>query len=104
MLPILEDLAKVRHISGLVFVNPDTEKAYTTVKKAWATLTTTAQLDDFNFHDLRHDFASRLVQSGVNLYEVKDLLGHSSITLTERYAHLAPAHKVAAVAKLEAAA
>lgn len=104
VLPILEELAKVRHISGLVFVNPDTEKPFTTVKKSWAALSTNARLDDFNFHDLRHDFASRLVQSRVNLYEVKDLLGHSSITLTERYAHLAPHQKRAAVAMLEAAA
>jgi Site-specific recombinase XerD len=44
------------------------------------------------------------VQAGVNLYEVRDLLGHSSITLTERYAHLAPHQKRAAVALLDAAA
>jgi integrase len=89
-LAVLQELAKVRHISGYVFINADTGKPFTTVKKAWATLTKRAQLTDFRFHDLRHDFASGLVQQGVSLYEVKDRLGHSSITLTERYAHLAP--------------
>lgn len=101
---VLEELARVRHISGFVFVNADTGKPFTTLKKSWAALMERAQLEDFTFHDMRHDFASRLVQAGVNLYEVRDLLGHSSITLTERYAHLAPHQKRAAVALLDAAA
>lgn len=100
---VLRELAEVKHISGFVFVNADTGKPFTTIKKSWATLAEMAKLDDFTFHDLRHDFASRLVQAGVNLYEVRDLLGHSSITLTERYAHLAPHQKRAAVALLDAA-
>jgi len=70
------------------------------IKRPWRQLCEEAQVEDFRFHDLRHDFASRLVQAGVDLYQVKDLLGHSSITLTERYAHLAPDASRAAVEAL----
>ena len=49
-----------------------------------------AQIDDFHFHDLRHTFATRLVQAGVDLYKVQRLLGHKSPIMTQRYAHHYP--------------
>lgn len=49
-----------------------------------------AGLPDVTLHTLRHTCASRLVQGGMDLYRVKTWLGHSTITTTERYAHLAP--------------
>ena len=54
-----------------------------------------------SFHTCRHTFASRLVGSGVDLYVVKELMGHSTIAMTERYAHLQPERKRAAVDVLE---
>jgi integrase len=56
-----------------------------------------AGLHDFTFHDLRHTFASRLVMAGVNLVTVQHLLGHSTVLLTQRYAHLAPGAESEAV-------
>ena len=49
-----------------------------------------AQIMDFHFHDLRHTFATRLVQAGVELYKVQRLLGHKSPIMTQRYAHHYP--------------
>lgn len=60
-----------------------------------------AGIKDFRIHDLRHTCAAWLVSSGVPLPEVRDLLGHGSITMTEKYAHLAPDNVRSAVARLD---
>jgi integrase len=60
-----------------------------------------AKLDDVDFHTLRHTFASWAMQRGVSLPELKELMGHSSISMTMRYAHLAPGHLRSAVSRLD---
>ncbi|HQR23123.1 MAG TPA: site-specific integrase [Burkholderiaceae bacterium] len=59
-----------------------------------------ARLPHVRFHDLRHTYASWLVQSGQSMKAVKDLLGHSTMAMTDRYAHLAAPHLVQAVSGL----
>lgn len=71
------------------------------LKTAWAGICKAVGLEDFHVHDLRHTAAAWLVTAGVPLTEVRDLLGHSTVTVTERYAHLAPENVRAAVLKLD---
>jgi integrase len=72
-------------------------KRMTHINTAWRALRKAAGLPTFRFHDLRHTFASRLVQAGVDLNTVRELLGHTDIVMTLRYAHLAPQNLRAAV-------
>ena len=89
-------------VADLVFPNDESGAKMTTLKTAWSSLLTAADIKDFRLYDLRHHFASRLVQAGVDLASVRALLGHSDFALTLRYAHLAPENLAAAVAKIGA--
>jgi integrase len=71
------------------------------IRTAFENAVVTAKLDDVSFHTLRHTFASWAMMRGVSLKELQELLGHSSLAMTMRYAHLAPEHLRAAVSRLE---
>lgn len=87
--------------SGLVFANPLTGKKFDNCNNSWKSLLKAAGIEKFRWHDMRHDFASRLVMNGVDLNTVRELLGHSDIKMTMRYAHLAPEKKRMAVDTLD---
>jgi len=89
---------------GLVSLNPKKSgRIFSTqsIRKAYESAVTNAKLDDVNFHTLRHTFASWAVMRGVSLKELQELLGHSSVAMTMRYAHLAPERLRSAVTRLE---
>ncbi len=88
---ILKSKDKVRSISGYVFTSQaGTKLDARNLLRTFYAARKKADLEDVRFHDLRHTFATRLVQAGINLYVVKELLGHKTLTMTMRYAHHYP--------------
>ena len=84
----LEVLLGFEDRTRFVFVNTKTGKPYTTIMKSWERIRCTAGLPHLRVHDLRHMYASFLVNAGRSLYEVQNILGHSDPKVTQRYAHL----------------
>ncbi len=73
--------------TGYVFVNPKTGTRYVDVGHAFRRARERAGIEDFRFHDLRHTFASWAIQSGMSLYVLSKILGHSNLAMTMGYAH-----------------
>lgn len=105
-IPVNDDLAKIfkeiRKKQGLTskYVFTYHAKTIQKVDRAFKAALTRAGIENFRFHDLRHTFASHLVMRGANLKEVQELLGHKTMTMTLRYAHLSQDHKKKAVGLL----
>ena len=70
------------------FTPPFTHQPFGCVYRSWNRARTLAGMPELRVHDLRHSFASFLVNAGCSLYEVQKILGHASITMTQRYSHL----------------
>jgi site-specific recombinase XerD len=83
--------------SNIVFLSQDGHSAMRNNKHWFGKALNEAGIRDFT---LRHTFASRLVMADVNLLTVKELMGHKTINITCRYAHLAPSHQFATVEKI----
>ena len=87
---LLSLLAKLPRLAGneYLFPNPKTGKPFVSIFHSWDTARQKAGLKDVRIHDLRHSFASYLINQGHSLYEVQNLLGHTQVKTTQRYAHL----------------
>ena len=83
--------------SPYVFFNAETMKPYVDIKKGFKAACRRAEIKGLRFHDLRHTFATRLVERGTDIETIKELLGHYSITVTERYIHSSDDRKRKAV-------
>ncbi len=86
--------------SPYVFPNEDTGKPYTTLARVFMRACKDAEIKGLTLHDLRRSFASRLLEEGASIEIVKSLLGHHSITVTERYTHSSEEAKRRAVERL----
>lgn len=100
---LLEELLKLKRQNGkseYVFLNPKSGRPLNDVKRSFPGAVRRSRIKGLRFHDLRHTFASRLVALGVDLITVKELLGHHSVRITERYTHSKAEQKRRAVEKL----
>ena len=86
--PLKELLQSIPKGSKYLFASPKTKKPYITIFNSWNTARINAGLPEVRIHDLRHTYASQLVNSKCSLYTVQVLLGHSDSKMTQRYAHL----------------
>ena len=86
--PLLELLETIPKQSKYLFASPKTKKPYVSIFNSWNTARIKANLPEVRIHDLRHTYASALVNAKCSLYEVQMLLGHSTAKMTQRYAHL----------------
>ena len=89
-----------RRISDLVFANKAGGR-FLEIRGAFKNACERAGILDLHFHDLRHTFASHWMMAGGDLYVLKSILGHKSIVMTQRYAHLSPEFKRAAVDRMD---
>lgn len=93
----LMKLKKCNDKSPYVFVNANTGKPFTDIKKAFKGACERAGIEGLRFHDLRHTYATRLAEMNVPLPTIKELLGHFKVSMTERYTHSSDESKRKAV-------
>lgn len=91
------ELHKLKSKNSHVFLNSETMKPFVDMKKGFKAACRRADIKGMRFHDLRHTFASRLIEKGADIETVRELLGHHSITITQRYTHSTDDRKRAAV-------
>jgi integrase len=93
---LIQQLPRFQDCQFLV-PNPETKRPFVSIKRAWQTARATAGLKDVTIHDLRHTSASLMVNSGVDIYTVGKILGHSDYKSTMRYSHISNDTLLAAV-------
>ena len=97
---LLKDLSKVRRLdTDLLFPGRNPKKPIF-IRTPWLEAVKDAGIDDLKFHDLRHSAASYMLMSGASLGEIAELLGHKTLQMVKRYAHLSEAHTAGVVARM----
>ena len=99
-LELLKDLAKVRRLdTKLLFPGANPAKPVE-LRKVWHTAMAVAAIEGFKFHDLRHSAASELAMNGASLAEIAEVLGHKTLQMVQRYAHLSEGHTAGVVERM----
>ena len=90
---LIQQMAKVRRLdTNLVFYSDVKPQVPVFVRIPWGKAVKAAELNDFKFHDLRHTAASYLAMNGATLAEIAEILGHKTLQMVQRYAHLSEQH------------
>lgn len=99
-LALLKEHAKVRSLNtNLVFPGKNLKNPVD-VRTPWETTLKNADIKDFRFHDLRHSAASYLAMNGASLAEIAEVLGHKTLQMVKRYAHLSEAHTAGVITRM----
>mgnify|MGYP003990155909 FL=1 len=98
---VIKTIDNIKRNSEYLFCDTKTGKPFDSIKTSFGKALKRSGLVDVRFHDLRHTAATMMVMSGVDLVTVKEILGHSSIEMTMRYAHPTTEGKMNAVKALE---
>jgi integrase len=72
-------------------------------RQAWEKALERAEITDFHFHDCRHSAASELAMNGASLHEIAAVLGHKTLAMVQRYAHLSEQHTMSVVERMNEA-
>jgi integrase len=99
---VLKAHGKVRKIDGDHVFPRCAESGLAAIRKSWNAAVKMAGLTDFRFHDLRHTTASYLAMNGATLAEIAEVLGHKTLQMVKRYAHLSDAHTAGVVERMNA--
>ena len=99
-LQALQELNKHAEGHERVFLNASKNAPLENPRFWWDAVVKEAGLVDFNWHDLRHTFASRCIMRGVDIRTLQQLLGHKTLQMVVRYTHLSQSHELAAVQRL----
>lgn len=94
----LREMAKSKHSQRFLFAGARGKPNFP--KQAWAAVLGEAEIEDFRFHDLRHTAASYLAMSGASLPELAAFLGHRTLAMVQRYAHLTDSHSRAVAERM----
>lgn len=98
---VIRDWSQVRRIdTDLLFPNSRHPDRPIDIRGPWNTAIAKAGITDFRFHDLRHSAASYLAMNGATLAEIAEVLGHKTLQMVKRYAHLSEAHTSKVVARM----
>jgi integrase len=99
-LKVVKELNKIRNIDTDLLFPGKNRKQPIDIRNPWEKALKEAKIEDFRFHDLRHSAASYLAMNGATIAEIAEVLGHKTLQMVKRYAHLSESHTAKVVAKM----